>query len=448
MLARTFGALPSGPASSSMRCMKRRAKGGAPTFIRPSPLAFVSTWLHGSLLLDSTDAVAALKTSTFDAYSLWIHGIQDVRQSPSECNSAREASTSCLGDSLARHAVDMLHGLPPTERCDAGGDRPKLWSNMTRQNRASVRVTQALSSTAAWYCAPHVRPSAAVTRRTCASDGTWTPTTPRCLIIIPLAASYHGTRRQLPQQHGNRPHKARRMETKRECVKMEVTHACLVCLDTVGPIHNGVALDVPDMYMNDAGWRLRCGHVFCIGCLRQWIDSKVRDRSAGVVVCAAPSCRRVVRPSHVASFLAPDSTEQFSALVTVAALAAQSVYCPNATCAQMLVLPPPVLNEGRVVFGPQRTCPMCGVDMCTACNSVWHDGIDCAAYQRQVAAAADARLVQDAIQLYLWQRCPKCNVIVERVSGCAHMTCRCGQHFCYKCGKACGADHYSCCPPW
>lgn len=33
-----------------------------------------------------------------------------------------------------------------------------------------------------------------------------------------------------------------------------------------------------------------------------------------------------------------------------------------------------------------------------------------------------------------WARCPACGAGVERVSGCAHMTCACGGEFCYDCG--------------
>ena len=33
-----------------------------------------------------------------------------------------------------------------------------------------------------------------------------------------------------------------------------------------------------------------------------------------------------------------------------------------------------------------------------------------------------------------FKQCPKCNFWVEKSEGCDHMSCRCGQMFCYKCG--------------
>ncbi|KAL3008630.1 hypothetical protein AAZX31_07G042800 [Glycine max] len=35
-----------------------------------------------------------------------------------------------------------------------------------------------------------------------------------------------------------------------------------------------------------------------------------------------------------------------------------------------------------------------------------------------------------------WRRCPKCNFYVEKVDGCKHITCRCGNEFCYACGSS------------
>ncbi|KAG6916428.1 hypothetical protein DXG01_006832 [Tephrocybe rancida] len=45
------------------------------------------------------------------------------------------------------------------------------------------------------------------------------------------------------------------------------------------------------------------------------------------------------------------------------------------------------------------------------------------------------RAVLDLAKAQHWRRCPNCSVIVEHVFGCNHMTCRCGFHFCFKCGS-------------
>lgn len=34
------------------------------------------------------------------------------------------------------------------------------------------------------------------------------------------------------------------------------------------------------------------------------------------------------------------------------------------------------------------------------------------------------------------KRCPECGRVIEKSEGCNHMTCLCGAHFCWKCGKS------------
>lgn len=42
-----------------------------------------------------------------------------------------------------------------------------------------------------------------------------------------------------------------------------------------------------------------------------------------------------------------------------------------------------------------------------------------------------------------YKMCPKCKFYVERTEGCNHMTCKCGNHFCYKCGKNFSNHNYN-----
>ena len=33
----------------------------------------------------------------------------------------------------------------------------------------------------------------------------------------------------------------------------------------------------------------------------------------------------------------------------------------------------------------------------------------------------------------IFKECPSCNVMTEKVSGCNHITCPCGSHWCFQC---------------
>jgi hypothetical protein len=37
----------------------------------------------------------------------------------------------------------------------------------------------------------------------------------------------------------------------------------------------------------------------------------------------------------------------------------------------------------------------------------------------------------------IYKHCPSCSVLVERTHGCNHITCTCGAHWCFECGKQC-----------
>lgn len=41
--------------------------------------------------------------------------------------------------------------------------------------------------------------------------------------------------------------------------------------------------------------------------------------------------------------------------------------------------------------------------------------------------------------LLMANKCPKCDIPIQKISGCPHMTCPCGHHFCWYCYK----DHPS-----
>ena len=47
--------------------------------------------------------------------------------------------------------------------------------------------------------------------------------------------------------------------------------------------------------------------------------------------------------------------------------------------------------------------------------------------------ALDLQLFELARQNF-WKRCPGCQAMVQRISGCFYMSCSCGTRFCYDCG--------------
>lgn len=82
----------------------------------------------------------------------------------------------------------------------------------------------------------------------------------------------------------------------------------------------------------------------------------------------------------------------------------------------------------------RASCDTCQSVACIACGEAWHEAPCAGDAEDMLKSWADVR---DA------RRCPKCSSMIERVSGCNHMTCRCGHEFCWLCSKAYTSTHFT-----
>ena len=103
------------------------------------------------------------------------------------------------------------------------------------------------------------------------------------------------------------------------------------------------------------------------------------------------------------------------------------IYCSNRMCGIFLPL--------RHSNGPDEIrCNRCVEATCRHCRNRFHPGREC-------AADIGTQQVRGLAASQGWKACPSCAHMVERRDGCIHMTCRCGAHFCYGCGRP-----YNVCP--
>ncbi|KAI0674481.1 hypothetical protein C8Q78DRAFT_989406 [Trametes maxima] len=173
--------------------------------------------------------------------------------------------------------------------------------------------------------------------------------------------------------------------------------------------------------------RVPCGHLYHAECLLTLVDVSMKSMSQFPPRC----CRRIINTSLFRGYLTSAQWEAF-ALREAERATPRRVYCANPHCSRFL--------GPREMQTPVRVY-ICPVATCTART--------CARCKATVAAPADSsephkhRCTQDAMQraaLELggrmgWARCPACEELIERYSGCAHMTCVCGTHFCYDCSQ-------------
>lgn len=86
---------------------------------------------------------------------------------------------------------------------------------------------------------------------------------------------------------------------------------------------------------------------------------------------------------------------------------ANSIYCHNKQCLSFI---PAGNTQDRCGL-----CDKCAKYTCTMCLRAWHGASDCPADQ-------EIRKTLELAAKEGWQRCRKCFILVERVSGCLHMS--------------------------
>ena len=83
-------------------------------------------------------------------------------------------------------------------------------------------------------------------------------------------------------------------------------------------------------------------------------------------------------------------------------------------------------------------CEQCEKDWCWACYSPSHPTESCQQFQKthtQLDSWAKLRRADNNNQRNA-QRCPKCEIYIEKIDGCDHMICsKCNSKFCYRCGS-------------
>ncbi|KAH8924002.1 hypothetical protein BT69DRAFT_115029 [Atractiella rhizophila] len=168
-----------------------------------------------------------------------------------------------------------------------------------------------------------------------------------------------------------------------------------------------------------------CNHSFCISCLTEYIDSKLADPNPFPIRCPFPKCETRIDDSMAEKVLGRENMDvwHFKALVE----STPKIYCPFKSCSH-----PVTIVEGTT----RATCPNCRKEVCWACRTEWHDGYTCAQFKNLPPRETkdDDETFRRFVAMKKWQKCPHCGNVVEKSSGCDHMSCRCKKEWCYRCG--------------
>lgn len=201
---------------------------------------------------------------------------------------------------------------------------------------------------------------------------------------------------------------------------------CTICLEPI-PAESPKRVPTP-----------RCTHdcVVCTECLERHIVYSIQDRGVTNVVCPTSFCSMVLEYDEVYAAVKDQSVlERYENLLVRRNLqkVQNFVWCKNAKCSFGQI------HEGGASC-PAVKCNECSEESCFIHGVPWHYGLTCSQYtskinkeQNETVRATQAYLVKNA------KACPnpKCGRMIEKTSGCDHMTCAmpvgCGHEFCWCC---------------
>ncbi|TVU15921.1 hypothetical protein EJB05_39465 [Eragrostis curvula] len=195
--------------------------------------------------------------------------------------------------------------------------------------------------------------------------------------------------------------------------------------------------------------RLPCQHLFCLKCMETLCRMHVKEGSVFQLVCPDTKCNASIPPYVLKRLLTEEEFERWDRLVLQKTLDSMSdsmsdvVYCPRCVIGCLE-------DEDN-----NAQCPECSFIFCSFCKEPCHPGKQCLTPEQKIQRRqASGRMSEREVAQELLNirelyddvmLCPKCRMAISKTEGCNKMTCgNCGQHFCFRCGKAIsGYEHFS-----
>lgn len=185
------------------------------------------------------------------------------------------------------------------------------------------------------------------------------------------------------------------------------SQTCPICYDDVSSSH-----------------QLGCGHTYCAACLRHFISSALESDQLPLTCLGDEArCRVPVAIPTIQQFLPPASFNRLLEAAFDAYIAKhpeEFKHCKTPDCTQ-------IYRATQAGAAPQTLhCPSCFSAVCNGCHEDGHDGLSCAESKAQRDPAELERLNDAwiASQGGRVKKCPRCSVLIEKLEGCNHMTCK------------------------
>jgi len=165
-----------------------------------------------------------------------------------------------------------------------------------------------------------------------------------------------------------------------------------------------------------------CGHKFCTSCLESQIHNALKDISELPIKCG--DCQKLIALRDIRDIIQYDVLKKLYEASYKDFLQKNSEEyknCPTPNCKQIFAAK---IENDRV------ECDTCLKSYCRKCLRVYHEGLTCEQYSKQIE---DEKDLDKQIKNMNIKKCPKCKRPVEKNEGCNHMTCICKCEFCWLC---------------
>lgn len=192
------------------------------------------------------------------------------------------------------------------------------------------------------------------------------------------------------------------------------TPSCPICL-----------CDVEDGYHLES-----CNHEFCRSCLVEQCESAIKNPGNSFPIrCAHEGCGAMILVVDLKALLLTDKLDElFRASVGsfVDSSCGKYRFCPSPDCPSVYQ----VAENGDP--GRPFACGACSVETCTKCHVEYHPFLSCEMYL-EFKRDPDLSLKEWMKGKEDVRHCPVCRFTIEKIDGCNHIECRCGNHICWVC---------------
>ncbi|KAI0711351.1 hypothetical protein C8Q76DRAFT_55681 [Earliella scabrosa] len=165
---------------------------------------------------------------------------------------------------------------------------------------------------------------------------------------------------------------------------------------------------------------LPCGHQYHADCMLALVETSLATLSTFPPRCCRQPIPTALFEPYMNRTLRSAFAERQAEYETP-----KRVYCSNPRCSRFLGA-----RDKRI---PVRilacSAPSCNTSTCARCKA----RVDGPSSRHECSHDPGHRATLQLGSRMGWVRCPKCEELIERHGGCAHMTCVCGEQFCYRC---------------